>query len=181
MASISYTQCTFIPTVDTSDFSFDRTELCTSVGTDLISDGTRQCANGSTPPLYSVEASFFSREFNNSLNFNPEPGEGKITFNIGMWIGLEERPDGSLCFWVGQEEAGICLSTCNVDADGNPALTDLENLVDVFVNELADFYSENDVWDLIATAGFYVAVGVIVALAAAVAPEIAIAAGLVAA
>lgn len=173
---ISYKQCSWVPTVDTNSLSFDRTEFCTSISDGTVSDGTRQCAGGSTPPLHSVEASFFSKEYKNAFNFDSEDGE--ITFDMAFWIGLEERPDNSLCLWVGQEEAGVCVNTCDVDADGQPDLGALQDIVDVFLDELDDFYSENDKWDLIATVGTAVAVAVIVALASAVSIEIAIAAGI---
>lgn len=167
MVSITYRQCLWVPSVQSLDFDVDRQEICTEVSSDLLTDGTRECANGSTPPLRSVEPTLTAREYKDFWG-----NDYSETFNFGIWIGLEFYPDDTpKCLWMGQEEAGVCVSTCNLDADGNPALDDVESMARVLLDELDEFYDESGS-DIIFTAGVAVVVAGIVAVGLYLSPTI---------
>lgn len=113
MATVKFGKCEGIPTIDTDGFGVNRTEVCFELSSSIFLN-TRDCANGPTPQLHSVEPSIVSYEYTDYWASEPTG----VVFDFGIWIGMELNPDGSAkCLWIGQEEAGVCVSTCNLDAD----------------------------------------------------------------
>ncbi|MFC6734525.1 hypothetical protein [Haladaptatus sp. DYSN1] len=161
--ALTFTKCGFIPKVDVDGFSInlDRQEFCYEVS-DFISTGTRQCANGSTPPLQSVQGSLFSRQYEDPLS--TDPSTATIGFDLAIWIGIEEKPNNNYCLWMGQEETGVCVSSCDMNADGNPALADIRALADALLEELDENLWENK-YDILVDVGATVAAGILVAAA----------------
>lgn len=138
--AFSYNLCQNVPLIDTSDSTLldpdiDKRELCIDASS-VSTTRTRNCANGQTPPLKGqVEGSIKEWQYENALA--TDRTNATLGIDISFWMGHEVRGD-KVCLWWGQEEAGICVSECDVEADGQPVLADLRALADVIVDELME-------------------------------------------
>lgn len=94
----------------------------------VISDGTRLCAYGTTPPLRSVGASVYATDF------------GEFDFDLGFWIGVNPETE---CVWVGSEEFGVCASECFNDVTSAGAF---ESLATDFLDSLEDAQNSIPDW-----------------------------------
>lgn len=120
---LSYNRCIALPTVDLNDFEFGTREVC--IDLNVVRDGTRQCASGSTPPMQSFDFTLLKRDIDDN-----------VTFDLSIWMGIELLGNGRACLWMGQEEYGVCVNSCGFPVAANPALADVRSLADSFVEEL---------------------------------------------
>ncbi|MCO8266410.1 hypothetical protein NKF06_07390 [Haloferax sp. AB510] len=154
---MSFSTCEQIPKVDADKLDLKRQKFCFKLSNVTLSEGTRPCSGGSTPPLHSVTASFISREV-------PLFGtDWKTVVDLGMWIGVQEETPGEFCLWMGQEQTGVCVNDCDIDPR-DPSTEKVATLVDEFLRELQakNNNGELQVPDYIFDIGFTVLSGVLV-------------------
>lgn len=120
---LSFHKCLPLPAVDLDDFEVGTREVCIDLNT--LSDGTRQCSSGSTPPMQSFDFTLLKRDIDDN-----------VTFDLSIWMGIELLGNGRACLWMGQEEYGVCVNDCGFPVDANLALADARSLADSFVKEL---------------------------------------------
>lgn len=163
--AFSFQVCQFVPIVDTSDSTLlspdiDKREMCVDLAS-VSKSPTRNCANGETPPLKTqVEGAIEEWQYEDPLA--TDRSNAQLGINLSIWMGIEERA-GEPCLWMGQEEAGVCVSECEVNADGQPVLADMRALADVFVEELQE--NTDFITDSVATVLVAILVAALVAYA----------------
>lgn len=135
--------------------TFGAGEICGAIKDNPVQSGSRDCYFGSTPDLFSVDATLLSEDL------------GPVSFNFGFWIGIEVR-NGKTCVWLGNEDYEICTKNCSTGND-LPSDTALASVAQEFVDEWAE---ENDI------EGFQLLAGIIVAIIVLLIQALASAAGI---
>lgn len=131
--AFSFTLCSWMPEIDIEDASVARQEVCIDVQGSTTA--TRNCGSYSTPPLISTTGNLFAREFDDPLS--TDPADGTVTVNLGIWIGWDPEAE---CLWMGQEEAGICVTS--PECGPQPTEADVRALAEHMAEELVAAYAE---------------------------------------
>lgn len=122
-----------------ADVSLIRQEFCINTGT--LSDGSRNCGQGSLFPETSVTVTLESFDL-----------DGSLRYDASFWIGVrEDALTGRPCLKIGNEDTGICFSECTPSVE--PVISEL---VDV-AESMVDWLDDNGIIAVTATAAVVLA------------------------
>jgi hypothetical protein len=90
MAGISFDYCQAVPDVSLDNFiNSSSTEVCVAATSDFAEYGPKDCGGYQTPPLSWAGFSYDVLE------------DDVVSYNVDMWVGVEERANGLKCLWMG--------------------------------------------------------------------------------
>lgn len=158
MAGLTYNYCKDIPVAITyPTFGTFAGWLCTSLKDNQVLYGSKDCNGYTTPPLSWIKYSLKTEDL---------PEEFSVALDV--WLGIEEKPDGRECLWMGVDggpELQFCFRSpgCYDEAIEYGVLT---TLAEDLLNQLADAVPDGSAIDLILKVAFWLVVLVVVVAAA---------------